>query len=214
MVLIKRSSMMLFSSAHDPYSHAVRIVLAEKAVGVDILVVDDGESSLNNEDFLDINPEGNVPTLVDRDLILTEPGVIMEYLDERFPHPPLLPVYPVSRAKSRLTICRLRRDWYQWAEQLTEGTPQEAEEARKRMQLQLVHWEPIFADTECFLSDEFSLVDCYMIPMLWRLPTYGIQLTEKMVAIRRYCTNMFARTSFQASLTEYEVEIGEEHDIE
>ena len=122
----KRSVMTLYSHADDMYSHQARIVLAEKGVGVDIHLVD-----LANlpEDLLDLNPYGTVPTLIDRELALYEASIIIEYLDERFPHPPLMPVYPVSRGRSRLMMHRIEKDWYSLAYSILEGTAEDAEKS-------------------------------------------------------------------------------------
>ena len=105
----KRSIMTLFSDTIDIYSHQVRIVLAEKGVGVEISYTDPTKLP---EDLMELNPYGTVPTLVDRELVLYKSHIIMEYLDERFPHPPLMPVYPVSRGQSRLMMHRIEQDWY------------------------------------------------------------------------------------------------------
>ena len=108
-LVTKRSSMILFSKTTDHYSHRVRMVLAEKGVTFDVIDID---ANKKNEDLAEVNPYHSVPTLLDRELVLYEANVIMEYLDERFPHPPLMPVYPVSRARSRLMIHRIEKDWY------------------------------------------------------------------------------------------------------
>ena len=162
MAIIKRSVMTLYSGPADIQSHRVRIVLAEKAVTVDVLNVD-----LDNppEDLVDLNPYSSVPTLVDRDLVLYEPNVIMEYLDERFPHPPLLPVYPVARAKSRLMIYRIEQDWYSLAKKIeTSDDDAEVAEARVELRDSLAALAPVFNDMPFFLSNDFSLVDCCIAP--------------------------------------------------
>jgi len=203
---------MLFSGNRDLASHAVRLVLAEKAVGVDILMVDDHNDLLTSDDFLEVNPKGTLPTLVDRDLILTEPAVIMEYLDERFPHPPLLPVYPVARAKSRAAIVQLKKDWYPYFDAL------DAEQVHDpalidKMQKQLLVWEPLFEEAKYFLSDEFSLVDCYMAPMMWRLPYFGVEISKEATGLRHYLDRLFEMRSFRASLSDFELEIGEDYGL-
>jgi stringent starvation protein A len=200
----KRSIMTLFSGADDIYSHQARIVLAEKGVSVEISQV---EPDSLPEDMLELNPYGTVPTLVDRELVLYESRIIMEYLDERFPHPPLMPVYPVARGNSRLMMHRIEQDWYSLVERIQRGD--RAEEARKELREALLAIAPVFAEYPYFMSEEFSLVDCYMAPLLWRLPSLGIELSGRGAKeIKAYMIRLFERESFQASLTEAERDIG------
>jgi RNA polymerase-associated protein len=206
-VVAKRSSMTFFSDAGDQYSHRVRIVLAEKGVAVD--VIDCTEDELP-EDVAALNPYNSLPTLLDRELVLFESGVMMEYLDERFPHPPLLPVYPVARAESRLYIYRIQRDWSRYADTILNksGTDAEIEEASKELRDSLVAISPIFAEKPYFMSEEFSLVDCCIAPILWRLPAMGIELPEAQCKpLVKYMERLFARESFQESLSEVEREL-------
>ena len=201
----KRSIMTLYSGSQDLYSHRSRIVLAEKGVTVDVIQVD-----MKNRpaDLLAINPYGSVPTLLDRDLVLFESRIIMEYLDERFPHPPLLPVYPVLRAKSRLMMYRIDQDWYQLVDTIQKGTEAKAQAARKELQASLLSIVPIFSDMPYFLSEDFSLVDCCIAPILWRLPALGVNLPPaKAKVINQYGARLFERDAFQASLTEAEREL-------
>jgi RNA polymerase-associated protein len=201
----KRSVMNLYSHADDMYSHQTRIVLAEKGVGVDIHLVD-----LANlpEDLLDLNPYGTVPTLIDRELALYEASIIIEYLDERFPHPPLMPVYPVSRGRSRLMMHRVEQDWYSLAKIILNGPADAASKARKELKESLLSVAPILNEAPYFMSEEFSLVDCYLAPLLWRLPALGIELDgEGSKEFKGYMLKLFERESFQASLTEDEREI-------
>ncbi|QUJ67103.1 stringent starvation protein A [Photobacterium sp. GJ3] len=201
----KRSVMTLYSDASDMYSHQVRIVLAEKGVSVEIELV---EPDNLPEDLLDLNPYNSVPTLVDRELALYQAGIIMEYLDERFPHPPLMPVYPVARGNSRLMMYRIERNWYSLAEKVIKGTADEAEKARKQLREELLALSPVFAEFPYFMSEEFSLVDCYLAPLLWRLPAMGIDLTGAgSKEVKAYMTRVFERDSFLASLTEAEREM-------
>lgn len=210
MTTIRRSVMTLYSGNLDPYSHRVRIVLAEKGVTFDIVTVDPNNPS---EDFLELNPYNTLPTLMDRDLVLYESRVIMEYLDERFPHPPLLPVYPVARAKSRLMMFRIDQDWYNLFKLIECGKKVEADHARKELRESLTSLAPAFAEMPFFLSEEFSLIDCYIAPLLWRLPALGVKLTSKAKAVDAYAERIFKRNSFQASLTEVEQEVREKHDV-
>lgn len=200
----KRSIMTLFSDTVDIYSHQARIVLAEKGVGVEISYTDPTNLP---EDLLDLNPYGTVPTLVDRELVLYNSHIIMEYLDERFPHPPLMPVYPVSRGQSRLTMHRIQNDWYVLAEQILKGEGN-VDTARNELREALLSLAPLFAETPFFMSEEFSLVDCYLAPLLWRLPALGIELTGNgSKDVRTYMKRIFDRASFKASLTDQEREI-------
>jgi len=200
----KRSIMTLFSDTVDIYSHQARIVLAEKGVGVEISFTVSDELP---EDLLELNPYGTVPTLVDRELVLYNSHIIMEYLDERFPHPPLMPVYPVARGQSRLTMHRIQHDWYVLAEKIMakEG---DLEATRNELREAFLSLAPLFAETPYFMSDEFSLVDCYLAPLLWRLPILGIELTGSgSKDVKAYMQRIFERPSFIASLTDQEREI-------
>ncbi len=200
----KRSIMTLFSDTIDIYSHQARIVLAEKGVGVEISYTD--PSNLP-EDLLELNPYGTVPTLVDRELVLYNSHIIMEYLDERFPHPPLMPVYPVSRGQSRLMMHRIEQDWYSLAARMFRGEG-DVESARNDLREALLALAPVFGEMPYFMSEEFSLVDCYLAPLLWRLPALGIELNGAgSKEINAYMNRIFSRSSFKASLTDQEREI-------
>lgn len=199
----KRSAMTLYSDENDIYSHVVRIVLAEKGVNVEIIEAPTDEKP---QQVLELNPYQTMPTLIDRDLVLYQPNVIVEYLDERFPHPPLLPVYPVMRAKNRLMMHRIERDWYSLANRILN---KDDDKARKQLTESLVAISPVFAEQPFFLSDEFTLLDCCLGALLWRLPEYQIELPAKAKAILSYAERVFERDSFQASLTETEREIRE-----
>jgi len=194
----------LFSDTIDIYSHQVRIVLAEKGVGVEISYTDPTKLP---EDLMELNPYGTVPTLVDRELVLYKSHIIMEYLDERFPHPPLMPVYPVSRGQSRLMMHRIEQDWYSLAAQIFRGEG-DVETARNDLREALLSLAPVFAEMPYFMSEEFSLVDCYLAPLLWRLPALGIELNGGGAKdIHAYMNRIFSRSSFKASLTDQEREI-------
>ncbi|MDY7115875.1 stringent starvation protein SspA [Halomonas sp. SSL-5] len=204
-VVAKRSSMIFYSGGADHFSHRVRIVLAEKGVAVDIVDVTQDQPP---EELADLNPYNSVPTLLDRDLVLYESKVMMEYLDERFPHPPLLPVYPVARAQSRLWMHRIEREWCPLVEQIEQGAKKEADKARKELRESLVGISPIFEDMAFFMSEEFTLVDCCLAPILWRLPALGIELPEKQVGpLLGYMERVFERDGFKASLSEREREM-------
>jgi RNA polymerase-associated protein len=188
------------------HSHRARIVLAEKGIVIDIVNVQGDDLP---EDLLDLNPYHTTPTLLDRDLVLYDARVIMEYLDERFPHPPLMPVDPVSRAQVRLALFRVEKDWYTMAEQCQDATDKkQTNQARKVLKESLLSSAEVFSAKRFFLSDEFSLADASVAALLWRLPLFGIELSGSGAApIRKYMDTIFARRSFQESLTEVELEM-------
>ncbi|HIG62408.1 MAG TPA: stringent starvation protein A [Gammaproteobacteria bacterium] len=206
-VIAKHSSMVFYSDGNDHYSQRVRLVLAEKGVAVDVINVDKGNVP---EDLIDLNPYNTLPTLVDRELVLYESMVIMEYLDERFPHPPLLPVYPVARAQSRLYVYRIEKDWCGLADTIIAKRSKDSviDRARKELREGLITIAPIFSEKEYFMSDEFTLVDCCFVPLLWRLPLLGIELPPKMgKPLTDYMNRMFKREAFQESLSEAEMDM-------
>ena len=201
----RRSVMTLFSSPTDAWSHRTRLVLAEKNISIDIADVEDGNLP---EDLLDLNPYNTVPTLVDRDLVLYDSRVIMEYLDERFPHPPLMPVDPVTRAHFRLALFRIEKDWYERVAAIAGAGDRKPPSAQiKALEESILSSADIFLAKRYFLSDEFSLVDCTIAPILWRLPLFNIALPNRARPIQRYMDEVFSRASFQASLTEHELEM-------
>lgn len=198
----KRSVMTLFSGPTDIFSHQVRIVLAEKGVSVEIEHVDAANPP---QDLIDLNPYCTVPTLVDRELTLYESRIILEYLDERFPHPPLMPVYPVARGESRLMMHRIEQDWYSLLLKIEQGQGSENDEASKQLREQLLAIGPIFGRTAYFMNEEFSLIDCYLAPLLWRLSSLGVDFSGPGTKeLKGYMTRLFERDSFMASLTEAE----------
>ena len=201
----RRSIMSLYSDALDPASHAVRFVLAEKAINVEINHV---THETKPEDLNDLNPYDSILTLIDRDLVLYEPQIMMEYLDERFPHPPLMPVDPVARASNRLFRYRIQRDIYDLAAKL-EGDEDSASATRKLLRDHLSAIAPVFSQTPFFMSEDYSLVDCYLAPVLWRLPHYGIKLPSQAKALSQYADRLFEREAFEASLSEAEREMRE-----
>lgn len=198
-IITKRTIMSLYSDSDDIYSHQVRIVLAEKGVNVEILSVKPNEPPT---ELLNLNPYGSMPTLIDRELVLYDARIIMEYLDERFPHPPLLPVYPVARAESRKMMHRIEKDWYTLYHQLL--AQQDMEAARDNLRDSLISLEPVFADKPYFLSDEFSLLDCVLAPLMWRLPQHQIVIPEECKGLLAYMQRVFKKESFQLSLTDAE----------
>ena len=201
----RRSVMTLFSKPTCIHSHRTRLVLAEKNINIDIANVEGPDLP---EDLMDLNPYHTVPTLVDRDLVLYDSRVIIEYLDERFPHPPLMPVDPVTRAQFRLALFRIENDWYPLAEQFdNDSERKQAGKSRKMLRESILASADLFSAKQFFLSDEFSLVDCSIAPVLWRLPAYGIDLGSRAEPIEGYMRRVFERRSFQQSLTELEQEM-------
>ena len=200
----RKSVMTLFSDSTDIHSHRVRIVLAEKGINFEIIFVD---PACPPEDLIELNPYAMVPTLVDRDLVLYDSQVIMEYLDERFPHPPLMPVDPVSRGNTRMTLKRIQKDWDSLVENIEHGSSADAAKARKELQESLTVISPIFEQKPFFMSDEISLMDCAVAPILWRLPKYNIELPNSAKALKDYAKRIFQMNSFQVSLSEPEREM-------
>ncbi|MEZ5498554.1 MAG: glutathione S-transferase N-terminal domain-containing protein [Steroidobacteraceae bacterium] len=197
--------MTLFSGPNDPWSHRTRLVLTEKNLGIEVISVDPGRYP---EDLLDLNPYHSVPTLVDRDLVLYDSRVIVEYLDERYPHPPLMPVDPVSRAQFRLALYRIERDWYGLAQQIErESDRRQGQKLRGMLRDTVIASTDLFKVKPYFLSDEFSLVDATIAPILWRLAAYEIDLPAESQPILRYANQLFARPAFRHSLSEAEREL-------
>ena len=211
----KRSVMTLFSNKTDIYCHQVRIVLAEKGVAYETEIVD---PQALPEDLMELNPYGTVPTLLDRDLVLFNSRIIMEYLDERFPHPPLMPVYPVARGKSRLLMLRIEQDWYPTLE-TAQNAASEAERAQalkqpgsimvskqeclKQLKEEILAIAPIFSQNTYFMNDEFSLIDCYVAPLLWRMQELGVEFSGAgSKAVKSYMSRVFTRDSFLQSVGE------------
>lgn len=201
----RRSVMTLFSRPTDLHSHRTRLVLAEKNINIEISNVMGPDLP---EDLMDLNPYHTVPTLVDRDLTLYDSRVIIEYLDERFPHPPLMPVDPVTRAQFRLALFRIEMDWYSIAQETESSIDGKlGTKARKMLRESILQSMELFGARPYFLSEDFSLVDCTIAPLLWRLPVYGIDLGKDAEPIEEYMDRVFARRSFQQSLTELEQEM-------
>ena len=206
--LSNRTSMALFSDPLDHYSHRVRIVLAEKDITSEI--IDTDLDNLSSE-LLEVSPYAELPVLVDRDVCLYDSVVLMEYLDERFPHPPLLPVYPVSRAQIRLFIQRIEKDWCETFDNLIKGglNDSQTKKAKQEFKSQILALSPILKEKPFFMSEDFSLVDCVIAPILWRLPLIGIELQKdtKTKPIYEYMQRVFTKSCFINSLSELERDI-------
>ena len=190
----------MYSDPASISSHRVRLVLSEKDISTDIITIEPGES---NQELLELNPQGTLPTLVDRDLALYDARVITDYLDERYPHPPFMPVDPVSRARTRLALYRIESDWYTLLPDAP-GQVLPADEAVKRLAESITAANDVFKALPFFFSEDYSILDATLAPLLWRLPAYGIVLPESASAVKEYAKRMFARAGFEASLSETE----------
>lgn len=195
----RRSIMTLYSGTDCVLSHACRIVLQEKDIECEVVYTDPTDTC---QELAEFNPYYETPTLVDRDLILYDPFIINEYLDERLPHPPLMPVDPVSRAKQRLMIMRLKRDWFDSVRALQEDKRDNA--AHKVIRDGLISISPLFTEQDYAMGDEYSLVDVILAPILWRLPVMNIVLPKQAQVVEEYAERLFARDAFQAGLSDTE----------
>ena len=201
----RRSMMELYSGNTCIRSHQVRFVLAEKGILTEINNVD---GSVVPEDLMALNPYVSLPTLIDRELILYDSRVIVEYLDERYPHPPLMPVSPVERAKLRLGLATIERDFVEPAVALDLVLGTRVENAhRKKLKSLLTSSADLFGIQRFFLSDDFTIVDCVIAPILWRLNLFGIELPGNQKSIDGYMERIFSRVAFKESMTEDEEEM-------
>jgi len=191
--------MALYSSETSLDCHRVRFVLAEKGINVDIINVSADESAA--ADLAELNPYNRAPTLVDRDLVLYDAGVINDYLDERYPHPPLMPVDPVSRARLRLVHYRMLQDWYSLTSEIEADAGKKSEQAVRQLKESIIAANDLFKLSDYLLSDELTLVDCSLGPLLWRLSYYGVKLGRPGASVEAYAQRIFSRASFKTSLT-------------
>ncbi|MCX7086262.1 MAG: glutathione S-transferase N-terminal domain-containing protein [Methylococcales bacterium] len=202
--ITRKSVMTLFSSPTCAMSHCARFVLQEKAVAADIEYYDPNNPP---EDLLELNPNGTSPTFIERELVLYDSRIIMEYLDERFPHPPLHQMDPVSRANARMIIKRIDEDWYALLQEILATGEKKSSRAKKILRESILSAEPVFAARPYFMSDEFSLIDCTIAPLLWRLPSIGIDISTTNEVISNYAQRIFNRPAFKRSLSEAEQEM-------
>jgi RNA polymerase-associated protein len=200
-----RTVLTLFTAPDDVQSHRVRLVLAAKGVVYDRVEVPPGKP---HDELLSINPYGDTPTLQDREMVLYEPGLVCEYIDERYPHPPLMPVDPLSRARLRLACVRIERDWVPEVANIRAGG-RAAEAARKRLRDHLMSALPLFKAAKFFLNPEISLADCLVAPVVWRLPSLGVSLPKEAKPIVDYGERLFRSQGFARSLTADERLLGE-----
>ena len=192
-------AMVLFSLPLCIQSHRVRLTLYEKGISAEVKIFDANDPP---EDLQELNPYGEMPAMVDRDLVIYDARIIMEYLDERFPHPPLQPTDPVSRARGRMMIHRIESDWYALLKDIEDaGDKKKAMKPKKMLKESLVSALPLFEAGPFFMNQEVSLIDCTLVPLLWRLPSIGVEIPPQAGAIRSYAERMFKRSAFQASLS-------------
>ncbi len=200
----RRSVMVLYSDNVNPVGHSVRIVLAEKDINVEVNYISDDDRP---EELNDLNPYNSLLTLVDRDLVLYDAQIIMEYLDERFPHPPLMPVDPVSRASNRQLRYRVINDLYSLIDEIEGDDAAVAANAKKSLKDNLTAIAPAFAQKPYFMSDEYTLIDCLLAPLLWRLELYGVKLPSSAKILNTYAESLFEREAFKISLSDAEKEL-------
>lgn len=196
--------MVLFHDDIGHRSQKVRIVIAEKGITCNLEVL--SKDDLPKE-ILEINPDGHLPLLVDRELSLYHSGLIVEYLDERFPHPPLMPVDPVIRAKTRMVLHYIEKDLYGLLDDLKSSGEKKSSAAKLKLEENLMLSLNFLQGSKFFLSDDFSIIDCSIAPILWRLPEYGIELPKSGKPILKYADRIFERQSFFENLSEQEEEI-------
>lgn len=205
--LTKRSVMTLFSDPRSPNSHRVRLVAKEKDIPMDVIEVDPDNMP---EDLVELNPYGSLPTLVDRELILYDAQVIIEYLDERYPHPPLMSVDPISKARSRQQLRQIETEWYPLVETIVHNTKAEdVKRARRDLTERLIQMIPVFAHKDFFMSDDYTLVDASLAVLLWRLPSLGIELPKSAKAITDYSNRLMEREMFNESLSDDELDMND-----
>ena len=190
--------MTLYSGITDPFSHRCRIVLYEKGMDFEIIDVD----LMNKpEDLAVMNPYNTTPVLVERDLVLYESNIINEYIDERFPHPQLMPADPVMRARARLFLFRFEQDLFSHVKARESGPAQGHEKARLYIRENLIQIAPIFVKQKVMLGDDFSILDVAIAPLLWRLDHYQIQLNKQSAPLLKYAERLFTRQAFIDSMT-------------
>ena len=190
--------MTLYSGTTCPFSQRCRLVSYEKGMDFQIIDVD-----LFNkpEDLAVMNPYNRVPVLVERELVLYESNIINEYIDERFPHPQLMPADPVMRARARLFLFRFELELFSHVQILESGTQKAMEKSRTMIRDNLVQIAPIFARQKFILGDEFSMLDVAIAPLLWRLEHYNVTLTKQAAPLLKYAERLFSRQAFIDSMT-------------
>lgn len=193
--------MLLYSDSDTVSNHIVRLVIAEKDIEIEVVYVDPDNKP---EDLIHLNPYNSLPTLVDRELVLYGSKVVVEYLDERYPHPPFMPIDPVSRSKTRLTLYRIEQDWFSLIPDLESDDKKRVESAQKTLRDSITASADVFAAKPFFLSDDYSMIDATLAPLMWRFKRYGIELPKSAKPVQEYAEKLFARTAFQTSLSDTE----------
>ena len=205
-LLDRQFTIKLYSAPSCPQCHRVRFLLAEKELDYETIIVD---ANNRQPELAELNPYNSVPTLVDRDITVYEPRIILEYIDERYPHPPMIPPDPISRAHFRLAMYHIEHDWYTQVKKLSSPSKRIASIAKQAMQEILITNADVFKAHRYFWGDEFSVLDCSIAPILWRLSSLDVDMPKKSNnPLRRYTKRIFERPSFRKSLTEAEIEIG------
>ena len=205
-----RSVLTLYTTADDVQCHRARLVLAAKGVSYERVLVDPARPP---EDLVDLNPYASTPTLVDRDLTLFDTSVVCEYLDERYPHPPLMPIDPQSRARLRVAAVRIEKDWLTEVDIIRAGG-RPADAARKRLRGHLLSSVPLFKAAKIFLNPEMSLADCLVAPVIWRLPWLGVELGREGKPVIDYGERLFHSQGFARSMTDQEKAMRQVHEQE
>ncbi|WP_447736238.1 glutathione S-transferase N-terminal domain-containing protein [Rhodanobacter soli] len=205
-----RSVLTLYTTADDVQCHRARLVLAAKGVSYERVLVDPAKPP---EDLVDLNPYASTPTLVDRDLTLFDASVVCEYLDERYPHPPLMPIDPQSRARLRVAAVRIEKDWLTEVDIIRAGG-RPADAARKRLRGHLLSSVPLFKAAKFFLNPEMSLADCLVAPVIWRLPWLGVELGREGKPVIDYGERLFHSQGFARSMTDQEKAMRQVHEQE
>ncbi|MBF4989925.1 glutathione S-transferase N-terminal domain-containing protein [Methylophilus sp. QUAN] len=190
--------MRLYSGTVDPYSHRCRIVLFEKGMDFEVIDVD---LTNKTEDLAILNPYGEVPVLVERDLVLSEANIINEYIDERFPHPQLMPADPVMRARARLFLYNFEKDLFSHIKDIESSDEETADKARKVVRDNLTQLVPIFGKQSYLMGDEYSMLDVAITPLLWRLGHYGIELPNQASPLLKYAERLFSRPMYAEAMT-------------
>ena len=203
-----RTALTLYTTVDDVQCHRARLVLAAKGVSYERVLVD---PSSPPEDLVDLNPYVSTPTLVDRDLTLFDASVVCEYLDERYPHPPLMPIDPQSRARLRVAAVRIEKDWLPEVAVIRQGG-RPADAARKRLHDKLLSTLPLFKAAKFFLNPEMSLADCLVAPVIWRLPWLGVDLGREGKPIIDYGERLFHSQGFARSMTDQEKAMRQIHE--
>ncbi len=204
------NTMQLYTLSDCMHCHRVRFVLAEKGINVEITEVDNNAKAV--DDLAELTPYGDAPTLVDRDIVLYGTSVISEYLDERYPHPPLMPVDPISRARLRLAHYRIKRDWYSLSNEIiaansSKNPSRPVVRLIRELRESITAADDLFGLSKFMLNDELSLVDCSLVPFFWRLPSLGVNISRNANNVKNYTERLFERPSFRASLTKAEKQL-------